>query len=236
MKRIAMLLLVPMTAAWVSAASAITIFDPTDWTSGWSYSNLTLAGAGTAAFTVEAAGGNPGARLNSTTVTPTSADTAFGLAVYQGTTVPAPPSGTAYVMHIDALSGAGGFGQGQAVWVLVEQAGSIYYVPIGITGWPLAVFTTTTYNGTFTPGLFTKAVGAGPANPVFDGTTPTHFGFAVGNSMSATLTQYYDNWNITFALPPSAAATPVPALGPLAMLLLALLVGGVALRANLRKH
>ena len=34
---------------------------------------------------------------------------------------------------------------------------------------------------------------------VFHGTAPTHFGFAAGNNMSATLTQYYDNFSLVIA-------------------------------------
>jgi IPTL-CTERM motif len=212
------------TALWVSLASAITISDPTDWASGWVYSTVEVAGAGTASFTVEPAGGNPGARLNSTTVTPTGADTAFGAALYQAVTVVAPLSGTAFVMRLDVLSGPGGFGQGQAVQALVGQGGSLYQTPLGITGFPLNSFTTLTFNGTFTAGAFTKVSGPGPATPSFDGVTPTSFGFAVGNNMSATLTQYYDNWNITVTLPGPVGNVVIPTLSNGSLLLLTALV------------
>jgi hypothetical protein len=194
-----------LTAAlWLSVASAVTVSDPSDWSTGWVYSTIEVAGTGSANFSVEPAGGNPGARLNSTTVTPTGADTAFGAALYQTGTFAAPVSGTPFVMKLDALSGAGGFGQGQAVQVLVSQGGTIYQASVGVTGWPLNTFTTLTFNGTFTAAAFAKVAGSGPAAPAFDGVTPTTFGFAVGNNMSATLTQYYDNWSITYG-----GATPV---------------------------
>lgn len=224
-----------ITALWVSVASAITISDPTDWSSGWVYSTIEVAGTGTANFTVEPAGGNPGARLNSTTVTPTGADTAFGAALYQAGSVAAPPSGTSFVMRLDVLSGPGGFGQGQAVQVLVGQGGSLYQTGVGITGWPLNSFTTMTYNGTFTAGAFTKVAGPGPAAPSFDGATPTTFGFAVGNNMSATLTQYYDNWNITFAVPASAASS-IPLLSTELLLILGILVALTAFSVQRRRR
>jgi hypothetical protein len=223
-------------ALWVSLASAITISDPTDWTSGWVYSTVEVAGAGTASFTVEPAGGNPGARLNSTTVTPTGADTAFGAALYQAGTVAAPPSGTAFVMRLDVLSGPGDFGQGQAVQALVGQGGSIYQTPVGITGFPLNSWTTITYNGTFTAGAFTKVSGPGPPTPSFDGVTPTSFGFAVGNNMSATLTQYYDNWNTTFALAGPVGNVPIPALSNGSLLLLTVLVALAVFAARRRRR
>jgi hypothetical protein len=143
MKVIAAVVAAVVTAQWVGLASAITISDPTDWTSGWVYSTVEVAGAGTASFTVEPAGSNPGARLNSTTVTPTAADTAFGAALYQAASVAAPPSGTSFVMRLDALSGPGDFGQGQGVQALVGQGGSLYaQTSFAATGFPFNTFTT----------------------------------------------------------------------------------------------
>ena len=235
MKRFAAVVTALSTGLWVSLTSAITISDPTDWTSGWVYSTVEVAGAGTASFTVEPSGGNPGARLNSTTVTPTGADTAFGAAVYQAATVAAPQSGTPFVMHIDVLSGPGDFGQGQGVQGLVAQGGTLYQTSFGITGFPFNSFTTLTYNGTFTAGAFTKVSGPGPATPSFDGVTPTSFGFAVGNNKSATLTQYYDNWNIAFASSAPAGSVVIPTLSTGSLLLLTALVVLAAVAAR-RRH
>ena len=108
--------------------------------------------------------------------------------------------------------------------VLVEQAGSLYQTSVGITGFPFNTFTTLTFNGTFTPSAFVKVAGAGPTNPSFDGVTPTRFGFAVGNNMSATLTQYYDNWNISFTPGAAASTAPIPTLSSAALLLPGLLI------------
>jgi hypothetical protein len=222
-------------AFWAGTASAVTVSDPSDWASGWVYSTVEVSGTGTAGFVVLPAGGNPGARLASTTVTPTGADTAFGAALYQLASFAAPTSGTPFVMHLDVLSGPGGFGQGQGVQVLVEQAGSVYQTSVGITGFPFNTFTTLTFNGTFTSGAFVKVSGAGATNPSFDGVTPTTFGFAVGNNMSATLTQYYDNWNITFTPGAATSAAPVPILSNAALLMLGLLIAIGAILALRRR-
>lgn len=201
---------------------SVTISDPSDWSSGWVFSTIEIGGVGTASSTVEPTGGNPNARLNATTVTPTATDIAFGAALYQAVSVAAPPSGTAFVMKLDVLSGPGGFGGGQAVQALVSQGGSLYQANVGITGWPINSFTTLRFNGTFTPGAFTKVSGPGPATPSFDGVTPTGFGFAYGNSQSATLTQYYDNWNIAFAVVVAqGTVSAVPTLSDGTLLLLA---------------
>lgn len=216
---------------WVNMAGAVTVSDPTDWTSGWVYSTVETTGVGTANFAVEPVGGNPGARLRSTTITPAAPDTAFGAAVYTGMTLPAPTAGTTFVMKLDTLSGAGGFGQGQAVQALVSQGGSLYQANVGITGFPLNTFTSFTFPGTFGPASFTKIAGPGPATPAFDGVTPTNFGFAVGNNMSATLIQYYDNWSITYAVAavvPAEPARAIPALSASMLIVLALLVALVA--------
>ena len=234
MKMIASAAAAFVTALWVGIASAITVSDPTDWASGWVFSMVEISGVGTATSTVEPTGGNPNARLNATTFTPAGTDVAFGAALYQAGSVAAPPSGTAFVMKLDVLSGPGGFGGGQAVQVLVGQGVSLYQANVGITGWPLSSFTTLTFNGTFTSGAFTKVSGPGPATPSFDGVTPTSFGFAYGNSLSGTLTQYYDNWNITFTAAP-ATVSAIPALSDGPLLLLALLVALTAFAAWRRR-
>jgi exosortase sorting signal-containing protein len=215
-----------------STALAVDITDCCDWTSGWSFSSYAVNG-GSATATVEGSGGNPGARLNITTVTPTAADTAFGTALLTTSTTPAPLSGAAFTLRIDALSGAGAFGQGQAIQLLVQQGGAVYAASLGITGFPLNSFTTLTFGGTFTPAAFTLVSGAGPATPTFDGSTPTLYGFAAGNNQSAVLTQYYDNFRLTI---PSlgigggaSAATPVPTLSEMSVVALAFLLAAVVM-------
>jgi hypothetical protein len=198
-----------------TTASAEVIVDG-DFAS-WSFSSYNIGG-GSATMTVEANGGNPGARLNVTTVTGV-AQTAFGTGVKTDFSTGAPLSGD-YTLSLDVLSGAGAFGQGQAIQLLVEQSGSVYAATVSppVTGFPLNPFTTLQFTGTFTPGLFTRVIGAGPAAPTFDGSVTTRFGFAAGNQNSATLTQYYDNFRLEIPSLQSLAAAP--ALNQTALLLL----------------
>lgn len=209
----------------VATANAATITDCCDWsTAAWSYSSFGF-GVGTATATREASGGNPGARLNVTTVTPASPDTAYATAVYQNFIAPAPLSGSAFSLSLDVLSGPGGFGQGQAIQLLVEQGGTVYGTFLAGTGWPINTFTPLTFPGTFNAAAFTRIFGAGPSVPAFDGVTPTRFGFAAGNNMSATLTQYYDNFSLVIATPAIVApAAAIPTLSQWSIALLAVLV------------
>ncbi len=227
-------LLALLLMVWGGAANATTIFDPTDWASGWTFSSVTTQGVGTASIVYEAAGGNPGARVNATTVTPSVTDSAYGTAIYSAVQVPAPTSGTAFQMNIEALSGAGAFGQGQLIVTLVEQGGSIYQAVPDITGFPLNVFTPLSFNGVFVAGSFTKLTGPGPANPTFDGSTLTRFGFAAGNGNSGTLTQYYDNWSIQYGT--ASASAPVPMMPPWGLVLLTALVALAGMKMARRYH
>ncbi|HSV16935.1 MAG TPA: IPTL-CTERM sorting domain-containing protein [Casimicrobiaceae bacterium] len=227
-----------LAGLWSAGAQALLITDPSDWSSGWTFSSF-ASGAGTATAVVEGTGGNPGARLNVTTVTPTPADVAFGTAVLTTTTTPAPVAGAVFTMTLDVLSGAGGFGQGQGIELLVQQSGSVYGMGVGITGFPLNSFTTLPFNGTFTAANFTKISGAGPAQPVFDGATPTQYGFAAGNSNSATLTQYYDNFTLSIpsiGAPPPGPLAAVPTLGFWSMLLLGGLLAAAGVAAAKRRR
>jgi hypothetical protein len=223
-------------AVAAGSAQAVVITDCCDWASGWSFSSYTQ-GAGTASAVVEGTLGNPGARLNITTVTPTISDVAFGTALLTTSGTSAPTNGTAFTLQLDVLSGPGAFGGGQEIALLVAQGGSVYAMDVGATGFPLNSFTTLLFSGNFNAGSFTRVSGAGPLTPSFDGVTTTTYGFSAGNSQSATLTQYYDNFQLTFtAAGPAAPVTPVPTLSQWAMLALMLLVGGLAARAIVRRN
>ena len=224
-------------AVMTCPAQAVVITDCCDWATGWAFSSYTAAGAGTASAVVEGSGGNPGARLRITTITPTISDTAFGTAVLTTSGTPAPTAGAAFTLNIDALSGPGAFGQGQLIELLVAQGGSVYALALSGTGFPLNSWTTLTFNGNFNAGSFVRVSGVGPATPSFDGVTVTTYGFAAGNTQSATLTQYYDNFRLTI---PSIGAPPpgvsqVPTLSEWAMLALMLLLAGFAARALARR-
>jgi hypothetical protein len=209
-----------------SSASAVVVINDGSF-AGWILGSYGVGG-GTATAVVESAGGNPGARLNITTVTSGVSQTAFGTAIKPDFSTSATLAGTAFIAQFDVLSGAGAFGQGQAVQLLVEQGGAVYAAPIGVTGL-VGAFSPVSLSGTLNAASFTLVSGSGPATPNLTGGTATRFGIAAGNTNSATLTQYYDN----FVLDLAAAATavpgaPIPALSWWALALLAMTLASVA--------
>jgi hypothetical protein len=117
----------------------------------------------------------------------------------------------------------------------VEQGGTIYGLPVGITGFPLATFTTLNFSGTFTAASFTRVIGAGPVTPIFDGSVATTFGFAAGNSNSNTLTHYYDNFRLNISTLSSNAAA-IPTLSEGALLVLGSLLPAAAMSVQLRRR
>lgn len=171
-------------------ANAVTIVDG-DFLD-WSFS-----ATGTATASVEAAGGNPGARINVTTV---SEAVVYGTAVKNDFTTTAALEGEEFTLSLDVLSGAGAFAQGQLILLLVEQADSIYGRALATTGFPLN-FDTRQFASTFEAAAFPRLLGAGPSTPDFRGGTQTRFGFAGGNESSGSLTQYYDNFTLDFPEP-----------------------------------
>lgn len=84
----------------------------------WSFSST-----GTATVTREANGGNTGPRLNLTTV---SGPSVYGTAIMTDFSTIAQLAGASFSLSIDVLSGPGSNGQGQAIMILVEQAGTFY--------------------------------------------------------------------------------------------------------------
>ena len=209
------------------AARAAVVISDGDF-AGWLLGSYAVGG-GSASVTVEAAGGNPGARLNVTTVTAGPTQTAFGTAIEPDFSTTEPLAGRAFTASFDALSGAGAFGEGQAVQLLVEQGGAIYALPIGGTG-VLAACRQGSLGGSIVGPAGSLVGGAGPASPNFAGGTATRFGLAAGNTNSATLTQYYDNFVLDIApLAAPSAGVPVPTLGAGAVPLLAALLGAIVL-------
>jgi len=215
----------------VTAAQAAVVFNDGDFTN-WTFGSATL-GTGTATAAVEAAGGNPGARVNVTTVTATLTDFGYGTAVKNDFSTTGALQGTPFVLALDVLSGPGSFNQGQGIQLLVEQAGSVYGLSVGVT-FVQAAFTRLTFNGTLNAASFTRVAGAGPATPNLGGGVVTFFGFAAGNSGSGTLTQFYDNVSLDLAPvvvpPPPSPAANIPTLSQWALILLAGLLGLVAMR------
>ena len=168
------------------------------------FTSFSFNSTGTATVVREASGGNPGARLNITTI---SGDLVYGTALKTDVVSFSALEGTSFQLSLDVLSGPGGFGQGQGIHLLVEQGGAIYGKRLGITGWPFNTWDTISFNDTFEASTFELLIGSGPANPNLDGGVATRFGFAGRNSRSGTLTQYYDNFRLEG---PSLLGSSVP--------------------------
>ena len=167
------------------------------------FSSFAFDTNGTATVTREATGGNPGSRLNVTTV---SGSTVYGTAIKTDFVTTSALAGATFTLELDVLSGPGSFGQGQGIDLLVEQNGVIYRTGLGITGYPLN-WDTLSFTGTFNAGSFILLLGSGPANPDFNGGVATRFGFSGRNTNSGTLTQYYDNFRLESS---AIEASPVP--------------------------
>lgn len=212
------------------ASQAAVVFNDGDFTN-WTFGSFS-SGGGSATAVVEPAGGNPGARVNVTTVTATVTESGSGSGVKNDYSTTAQLEGTPVALILDVLSGPGSFGQGQGISLLVEQGGTVYALALGITN-VQASFTTLTFNGTLTGASFSRISGAGPATPNLGGGVVTRFGFAAGNTNSQTLTQYYDNVRLDLTPvvvpPPPSPAANIPTLSQWALILLAGLLGLAAL-------
>jgi hypothetical protein len=81
----------------------------------------------------------------------------------------------------------------------------VYVDPLDVTGSGFGAFTTLNFFGSFGPGSFQRVSGAGPNQPVLDGSVATRFGFAGQNTGSSSLTMFYDNFTLIITEP-----TPTP--------------------------
>ena len=182
------------------------------------FASWEFGSTGSATVSRETAGGNPGNRLNVTTI---SGPQVYGTALKTDFTTAAVLEGAAFTLSLDVLSGANASGQGQVIGMLVLQGSSLYAEILGNTGFPHN-WDTVTFSNTFNAASFNKLVGPDAAHPDFGGGVPTLFGFAAGNALSGTLTQYYDNYLLT------SAAGPEP--GSAALLLAGLVAVGALAR------
>jgi hypothetical protein len=204
---IALLLGVPATA------DALTIADGNflDWS---------FDATGTATAGAEATGGDPGARINVTTV---SGAVVYGTAIKNDFSTTEALEGVEFILSLDVASGPGAFAEGQLILLLVEQADTLYGRVLATTGYPRN-FDTFQFTSAFDAAAFTRLLGTGASTPDFSGGIETRFGFAAGNELSNTLTQYYDNF-----------AVQVPEPGGFAMRVVALgVVASLAHRSRLR--
>jgi hypothetical protein len=178
----------------------VTDGDFSTWTFG------SFGSGGSASATRETMNGNPGARVNVTTVT-AGGQTHAGYGVKTDVTTNLALEGLAFTLSLDVLAGPGSFGAGQAILIVVEQSGNVYVRSLNTTGVQNS-FTTLQFPGTLDSGSFLKVSGPGPATPVLDGSVATAFGFAGQNSESGTLTQFYDNYSLSIDEPtPTATST-----------------------------
>lgn len=204
MKRMGLAVVVLGVAGITAPARAgITITDG-DFTN-WSFGSFGTGGSATAMRLTT--GGNPGANIQMMDVSTAGLEGASAIK-NDFSTSGAPLVGSGFTLSLDVSNGAGAFGNGQQIDLLVEQNGSIYADHLGRTGIgpnPPAYYTVT-FGGTYTPSAFTRLSGSGPATPDFSGATTTFFGFGAHNINAPSITQNYDN----FSLSPAAAAVPEP--------------------------
>lgn len=178
----------------------------------WNFTN-SGSGGGSGTMSLDPSGGNPGACLNVTTSTGNThtgtgiTESAWGIGVAPDWTTSQPLEGTQFVMGFDVLSGAGSFGQGQSVGLIVQQGTACYLdiVSTPITGFETS-WTTESFDGTFDAANFRLQTGSGPSQPDFSGASLTAFGFTAFNGDSGNLTQYYDNISLAVAPEPSTCA------------------------------
>jgi IPTL-CTERM motif len=209
--------------AFVTPAQSQVVVSDGDFTS-WTFGTW---GTSTATMVVEGASGNPGPRLNVTTVT-TSRTWGTGYKTDYSTTNAL--EGLPITLQIDALAGLGDGGQGQYFMILVEQSGTLYAMwPNNtvntVTGLPSnSSWGTLTFSGTLTAANFVKVTGAGPATPNLNGGVATRFGFAAGNQNSPSLTQYYDNFRVTLQ---NSAPVSTPTISEWGLMLLSLMLAAI---------
>lgn len=176
------------------------------------FDNWTFTPFGTVAGSTgarEAAGGNPGASVRFTTVSTGGQGGVAGLKT-DFTTTGVGFEGAAYTFTIDVSNGAGSFGNGQQLALVVEQNGAVYRDPIGPTliGPSPPNYYGFASSGTIAAANFELIAGAGPATPDFSGGTSTRFGFAGFNNFTNSLTQNYDNYSLQIQVGPAAVPEP----------------------------
>jgi len=184
-------------ALLIPPAPAVSIIDG-DF-STWA---LGAAGVGTGYAISDSTSGNPGARLYVFTNATTNAFM-MATAIKTDFLLNSPIANQQFSLSLDVLSGSQAFGEGQAIWLLLEQSGSIYADYVGITGYPHN-YDTVTYSGTFIESDFVRLSTSGAPSPDLTTGIPTRVGFGAGNFISQT-DQYYDNFRLNIIPEPSLA-------------------------------
>jgi len=106
------------------------------------FSSWIFGAIDTATVTREPTDGNPDARINITTV---SGPGSYGTAIKSDFSTSLPLDGLAFSLALDVLSGPGAFGQGQEIYLLIEQNGTIYGTNLDRTGYPVKLEYTNLY-------------------------------------------------------------------------------------------
>ena len=191
-------------------AGTITVAD--SQFANWSYSQTVEGGPDGSNFaTIGSTVEGTNDILISTTHSWTSGKTAWGVAIFDGFVFDPGAGGAldSVSMSLDFKSGAGAFGNGQTLMLVVLQAGHYYGLGAGPTG------VSSTW-ATHSAGPLSGA-GVSWAGTTLDTTlqvpdfspsgAPMKFGFAAGNHISWNLTNFYDNWSVTLS---TSAAVPEP--------------------------
>ena len=158
----------------------------------WFYGTW-LSGNGSASMARTTGVGDPPPAVYVTTNTTFGQGTAAGYGIDTAYTTSAPLQGRSYKLNLVFESGAGAAGLGQAVVIVVSQAGSVYGTELNhtglSTGWKALHLT-----GVLASSAFTKFAGSGPATPDFTSGIATQFGFGGYNTSAADMTNYYDKF------------------------------------------
>ena len=177
----------------------------------WSFGELSSSNSSATASVAETSG-NP---LPSITVTTRTGSIAWGWAINEAAVWNPSIHGPISTISLDIdVKSITGWGQGQALRLVVEQEGRLYFGPDPgvshntgssstwhtVSGGPLLAedFVHMTGPWSWDPG----------ENPDFSsGGAPLQFGFAAGNANSGTYTQLYDNWSMSLDVIPEPSTT-----------------------------
>ena len=189
--------------------SASTDFVDGDFSSGWSYSQVTAGNGGSASISLQGGGGSPGANLVAATSVAADCGAIYAFAFKTTATYnPATEGPLASFNYSEDAKLIDGFGSGQATGPAIQQGGKLFVLP----GFPTGTDTNWHHmvRGGLTASEFIEVLG-GPcpnytnpgSHPDFseNGSTMT-FGFFRANSQidgfgAYSITAAIDNWKVS---------------------------------------
>jgi hypothetical protein len=189
--------------ACAPTAMAISILDG-DF-SAWDFSST---GVGTGYVIRDAGDGNPAPRVYIYSDAPSN-EFMMATAIKADLSSNIPLAGEGFSLSLDVYSGSLAFGEGQAIWLLLRQNGTIYANYLGITGYP-HFWDTVTFTDSFAESNFFRLTDTGPLSPDLSGGTSTQFGFGAGNFVSRT-DHYYDSFRLDIVPEPGVVGLLVGA-------------------------